>query len=170
MKHFINPVAKCFAFLFLGLSLVAMLACSSGSDDDDGDSASNGSSSETPAASSPAASTLELAGTSWRILSVMRGSTSLRPSDGQELNIDFGSDGRVSGNSGCNRFSGAYRQSGDRVEIDSLGSTLIGCDGATTLLESAVVSALSVNGTISRVDDSIAVLSSSEASLQLQRR
>ena len=158
--------AKLFAVLFLSLSLIGMMACSSGSDDDDGDS----SASESPAASSPAASTIELAGTSWRILSVTRGSTSLRPSDGQELTIDFGSDGRVSGNSGCNRFFGPYRQSGDRVEIDSLGSTLIGCDGERALLESAVVSALSVNGTISRVDDNIAMLSSSEASIQLQRR
>jgi len=148
--------------LCLCFCLGASLGCSS-SDDDDGD--------PPPATGTPDAVQIDLAGTSWQILSVTRGSTSLRASDtGRQLRIDFNRDGTLSGSSGCNNFVGNYTQDRDRISINSSPSTLRGCDAEVLLLENAVISSLSVDGTISRVDDSIAVLNSGEGSVQLQRR
>jgi heat shock protein HslJ len=41
--------------------------------------------------------------------------------------IQFGSDGRVSGSTGCNRFSGAYSQDGDALTIGTLATTRRAC-------------------------------------------
>jgi heat shock protein HslJ len=41
--------------------------------------------------------------------------------------IQFGSDGRVSGSTGCNRFSGTYSQDGDALTIGTLATTRRAC-------------------------------------------
>jgi heat shock protein HslJ len=41
--------------------------------------------------------------------------------------IQFGSDGRVSGSTGCNRFSGTYCQDGDALTIGTLATTRRAC-------------------------------------------
>jgi heat shock protein HslJ len=41
--------------------------------------------------------------------------------------IQFGSEGRVSGSTGCNRFSGAYSQDGDALTIGTLATTRRAC-------------------------------------------
>ncbi len=44
--------------------------------------------------------------------------------------LTFGRDGRVSGTSGCNRFSGSYSESGGRLEFGPLATTRMACPGA----------------------------------------
>jgi len=41
--------------------------------------------------------------------------------------IQFGSEGRVSGSTGCNRFSGTYNQDGDALTIGTLATTRKAC-------------------------------------------
>lgn len=100
----------------------------------------------------------------------MNGPISFSPSAGQEVTLDFGTDGRVTGSTGCNSFFGDFRQSGDQVEIGSLGTTLVGCPEEIVALEQALLGALNVSGTISRVDDEIVVLQNEDGSIQMQRR
>jgi len=160
-----------FFSLLLSLAVLLPTGCGGSDDDDSGDAAP--ATSEPAADSSPATNpsgTIQLAGTSWRALSVMDGPITIRPSSGQNVTLDFGSDGRVSGSTGCNSFSGRFSQSGNRVTIDNLATTTIGCPDEIAGLENAVLEALSVSGTISRVDDQLAVLQNEDGSIQLQRR
>jgi hypothetical protein len=60
------------------------------------------------------------------------------------LFVKFGSDGRISGNGGCNAFFGPYTVSGNTIKIGQLLSTRKGCPGLMqtevkflSLLESA---------------------------------
>ena len=64
-----------------------------------------------------------LAGTRW-IVTRIDGAAPLRDST---LHADFGVDGRVNGDSGCNSFSGPYIQSGSAVQIGELLSTRRAC-------------------------------------------
>ena len=41
--------------------------------------------------------------------------------------ITFTADGKVYGDSGCNRFAGGYTVDGDRIEIGPLASTMMMC-------------------------------------------
>lgn len=47
--------------------------------------------------------------------------------NGVKQTITFTKDGKVFGDSGCNRFSGGYRTHGDRIEIGPLASTMMAC-------------------------------------------
>jgi heat shock protein HslJ/uncharacterized lipoprotein YbaY len=47
--------------------------------------------------------------------------------DRSRVTIQFGDDGRVSGRSGCNQYSGPYRVGGESLEITDLAGTLMAC-------------------------------------------
>ena len=49
--------------------------------------------------------------------------------DGVKQTITFDSEGKVYGDSGCNRFTGGYTISGDRIKIGPLASTMMYCEG-----------------------------------------
>lgn len=57
--------------------------------------------------------------------------------------IAFGTDGTVSGTSGCNAFSGTFRTDGDAIEIGQLASTMMGCEPERTAQEAAFNAAIS---------------------------
>lgn len=64
-----------------------------------------------------------LAGTEW-ILGAMNGISMV---DGTSLTIQFGSDGKISGSSGCNTFGGDYSISGDTLNFQKLFMTEMAC-------------------------------------------
>src|SRR6185369_16200252 len=69
----------------------------------------------------------DLAGTHWTVTSIDgRG-----PLGSDELTTDFGVDGRVNGDSGCNRFSGPFVQTGSTVNFGELLSTRRACAEST---------------------------------------
>jgi heat shock protein HslJ len=68
----------------------------------------------------------DLAGTHWTVTSI-DGRDTL---DRTELTADFGVDGRINGNSGCNRFSGPYVQTGNTVSFGEVLSTRRACTEA----------------------------------------
>jgi len=53
--------------------------------------------------------------------------------------ISFDAGGRVSGNLGCNSFSGSYKISGGKLEFDSWMATLMGCESPRMEQETAVL-------------------------------
>jgi heat shock protein HslJ len=75
----------------------------------------------TPAQTEAAAGTL--AGTQW-VLGTIGGNT---PLAGTQITLNFGEDGRVSGTDGCNRFTGAYTESGESLTFGPLASTMMAC-------------------------------------------
>lgn len=66
--------------------------------------------------------TPELAGTRWVVTSI----DGQAPS-GPALTADFSNDGRVSGDAGCNSFSGPFIQDGRKVQFGELLSTRRAC-------------------------------------------
>jgi heat shock protein HslJ len=64
------------------------------------------------------ASMIKLAGTEWGFSEEIGATARL---------IEFGSDGRVSGLTGCNRFTGTYSQDGSALTIGTLGTTRRAC-------------------------------------------
>lgn len=80
---------------------------------------------------STAASSIELAGTSWR-LSMLAD----QPTDAAEITMHFAADGRVSGRSACNRYFGQWTlDDRDQLEFSHLGSSKMACEPALMALE-----------------------------------
>lgn len=47
-----------------------------------------------------------------------------------EQTVTFTKDGKVYGDAGCNRFTGTYTFTGDRIDVNPLGVTMMFCEGA----------------------------------------
>ena len=90
------------------------------------------------ASPSPAASGEGLAGTAWDLVEL--GPTSdlahLVPT------IQFTADGRVTGYSACNTFSGTYTTDGPRLSLGPLAATEIGCPRPASVIEADYLAAL----------------------------
>jgi heat shock protein HslJ len=64
--------------------------------------------------------------------------------DTSKATITFGADGTVSGNTGCNSFSGSYTVDGTSLEIDSdVAATMMACEDASQQVEQQFLTALS---------------------------
>jgi heat shock protein HslJ len=83
--------------------------------------------------------TRSLENTSWTVTSIAGAPTlpEARPT------LSFAADGTVSGTTGCNHYSGAYRRDGGSLSFGGIASTLMGCDGERGLQETAFLAALS---------------------------
>lgn len=72
----------------------------------------------------------------WRLVSFGPAS-SPKPAAG-ETSINFGADGQLAGNVGCNSFGGEYNVSGTSIKFGPLVSTLMACMDTIGEQESAV--------------------------------
>ncbi len=69
-----------------------------------------------------------LANTSWTLAETAVQRAAFVPAVGNPRpTLVFGSDGKVSGNAGCNGYGGPYTQSGNELKLGPLVSTLRGC-------------------------------------------
>ena len=65
-----------------------------------------------------------LDGTSWQVISYNNGNQAVTSVlAGTELTAIFGTDGNLSGSSGCNTYVGSYKVDGDKITIGPLAST-----------------------------------------------
>ncbi|KZY47187.1 hypothetical protein A3731_08410 [Roseovarius sp. HI0049] len=62
--------------------------------------------------------------------------------DGSNITIGFDADGRVSGRTGCNRFSGIYMLDGEGLGFGQMGVTMMGCPEAMMTQEQRLLDAL----------------------------
>ncbi|MEE4136923.1 MAG: META domain-containing protein, partial [Desulforhopalus sp.] len=70
-----------------------------------------------------------LLGTSWEVISYNNGREALVSLlTGTDISLTFGTDGQVSGNAGCNSYSGDYQTSGKTLKVGSLTGTRMFCD------------------------------------------
>lgn len=85
--------------------------------------------------------------------------------DGASAKVVFADDGTISGNTGCNSFSGAYRVEGEQLVLDGqLVSTLMACSPELNAQESAIFAVLNDVDTFQFGDDGRLTISSSDGS------
>jgi heat shock protein HslJ len=87
---------------------------------------------------------LALAGRTWRMSMVNNGKGGVTsPVVGGAVTAVFGTDGKLSGNGGCNSYGGDYKVDGEKLTISSLVATLMACgDPAMNDQEGAFFKAL----------------------------
>jgi heat shock protein HslJ len=70
-----------------------------------------------------------LAGSSWEAIAYNNGKQAVTSvMIGTQLTADFGQDGTLSGNSGCNTYNGPYKVNGNQITIGPLASTRMACN------------------------------------------
>jgi heat shock protein HslJ len=124
------PIVRVSALAVLCLFIVA---CSAGP----GDSASDGR------------GDAGLANTSWTVTS-LAGAPTVGPA---RPTMTFSADGRVSGNSGCNQYSGTYRTDGSSLSITNVASTMMMCAGPGADVEALFLKGLNSATAWQRTED-----------------
>jgi heat shock protein HslJ len=82
------------------------------------------------------ATSQDLAGTTWDVIGYNNGKQAVTSViAGTQMDIQFGKDGTVSGNSGCNTYSGSYTVNGNQIQIGPLASTMMACSDPTGIME-----------------------------------
>lgn len=78
----------------------------------------------------------ELAGTTWQVLSYNNGKQAVVSIlNGTSLSLNFGIDGSISGNSGCNTYFGTYKVDGESISIGPLASTKKYCGAPEGIMD-----------------------------------
>lgn len=109
----------------------------------------------------PATAQTSLAGTHWRFVEVAGSGI---PVD-IGATISFGSDGKVSGHSGCNRFHGGYGGNGAALSFSNMGWTKMLCPGAKMSTETAIQLALARTNVFKIADGTLQLLGADQAIL-----
>lgn len=83
-----------------------------------------------------AATSQNLAGTSWQVTSYNNGREAVVSLlIGTDITLNFGEDGFVSGNSGCNDYAAGYSASNGEISVDMPASTMRLCDDPPGVME-----------------------------------
>ena len=91
-------------------------------------------------------SPVSLAGTSWKLVSYGPSGNQTPAAPGIQTNLDFGRDGTLNGNLGCNSFSGNYQVANDKIIFSQMISTMMACVGPQMTQEDIGLKIM--NGTI----------------------
>lgn len=126
MRHISIRSQRIISFLSWPLLLVPVYFCVSACKI----SKTSGPEATIPKASHTSSSThsnVSLAGTYWKLIE-LNGQPVLPAAEQKEVRIILTSEGkRVTGFSGCNRFTGGYRVKGNQVEFSHVASTRMAC-------------------------------------------
>jgi heat shock protein HslJ len=97
----------------------------------------------------------------WVVADLNGGGT---PAGSFTLNFDGGDDNtsRLSGKSGCNRFTGRWQQSGRTLKLGPLGSTMMACEGPVMELEQRFLALLDAANAVSYTPRGEAVLQTAD--------
>jgi heat shock protein HslJ len=78
----------------------------------------------------------DLAGSDWEVTGYNNGKQAVvSVLAGTSLTASFGKDGALSGNSGCNTFSGPYTLDGNQITIGPLASTMMMCSDPAGVMD-----------------------------------
>jgi heat shock protein HslJ len=92
---------------------------------------------------SSSANSAELSGTSWKLVSYGPANDQTQALSIIDTGITFGTDGQVSGNAGCNSFSGSYEVKSGKLVFGPIISTMMACPEPRMTQESTVLKVLS---------------------------
>jgi heat shock protein HslJ len=71
----------------------------------------------------------DLAGSSWEVIAYNNGKQAVTSvMGGSTITAEFGKDGTLSGNAGCNDYNGSYTTTGDQISIGPVASTRMFCN------------------------------------------
>ena len=107
-----------------------------------------------------------LPGTSWKVMNYNNGKEAVVGLlTGSEISLNFGTDGRLSGNAGCNTYNGGYEASGTALKIGPLVSTQMACDQPAGVMEQEqqYLAALQNSATFEIVGDTLTIRDASGA-------
>ena len=93
-----------------------------------------------------------LVGPRWQVESIITGDAVSSLPAAVEAHMTFTADGRVSGSTGCNQFSGAYQATADTITFGQIGMTKKACTGGANTLEMAVTVLFDGRGVPYRID------------------
>jgi heat shock protein HslJ len=79
-----------------------------------------------------------LVGPRWQVESIITGDAVSSMPAAVEAHVTFTADGRVSGSTGCNQFSGAYQATANNITFGQIGMTKKACTGGVKTVEMAV--------------------------------
>lgn len=83
-----------------------------------------------------AAQSQELAGSNWEVTAYNNGNQAVvGVLEGTTLTASFGEDGSLSGNSGCNQYTGTYKVDGSQITIGPLASTMMMCSDPAEVMD-----------------------------------
>jgi heat shock protein HslJ len=102
----------------------------------------------------------------WKLISYGDASNPTPAIPNVDTSIKFDSNGRVSGNVGCNGFGGNYKMNGDKITFNSIVSTMMYCED-TSLQEQIVLGVFSDNVKlqIQRNNDTLTITSADGSSV-----
>jgi heat shock protein HslJ len=107
-----------------------------------------------------------LLGTSWEVISYNNGREAVVSLlTGTDISLTFGTDGQVSGNAGCNSYSGDYQTSGKTLKVGSLKGTRMFCDKPVGVMdqEKQYLAALQSTATFEIAGDTLTIRDASGA-------
>mgnify|MGYP001274395903 CR=1 FL=1 len=84
-----------------------------------------------------------LAGTSWKLVNYGSNTSLTAAVPDVPTSLDIGKDGKMSGNVGCNSFSGDYKVNGSQITFGTVVSTLMACPDPVMKQEAAVLKVFS---------------------------
>jgi heat shock protein HslJ len=84
---------------------------------------------------------------------------------GTNITAEFGSEGKVSGSSGCNQYNGTYTVSGKNITVTPTASTLMACDQAVMDQENAYLDALGQAKTYAVTGDQLTLAGAAKSGL-----
>ena len=97
----------------------------------------------------------DLAGTSWRVTGVNQNGGVQTSALTEKLTAEFGADGALTGNGGCNNFNGTYVVDGSAITISDVASTMMGCEQDVMDQEQEYLAALQRATTFTRSGDTL---------------
>ena len=108
-----------------------------------------------------------LSGTSWQVISYNNGKQAVvSVMSGTDLTADFGSDGNLSGNAGCNTYNGPYKVDGNNIKIGPLASTMKACADPAGVMDQEVQFLAALNSAATyRVEGSLMELRTADGAL-----
>ena len=112
----------------------------------------------------------KLVGPKWMVESIITGETGSSVPQGATAWLQFGADGRVSLNTGCNSGGGTYTADASMITFNQLAITAMGCSGATGQLEQGVLAVLNAQTVDYNIDAQSLTLEAGAAGLQLVAR
>ena len=109
----------------------------------------------------------QLVGPKWTVESIIMGETAASVPQGATAWLQFGADGRVSLNTGCNSGGGPYTAYAATITFGPLAMTKMACAGAAGQLEQAVMAVLNARTVDYSIDAQTLTLEAGAAGLQL---
>lgn len=99
-----------------------------------------------------------LEGTRWVMTSYLNAAGELVEGlSGTNVTLEFGPEGRVGGNSGCNTYFAGYTVDGNSLTISQAGSTMMACEEAIMAQEAAYLAALQSAATFTVEGDELRI-------------